>query len=98
MTKIKVLAAVTAFVAAAFLPSTADAECECRCMGGQNRPLCTSTMEIPPICAPTVCPIQPPALQPLMAPSLPPLGTVSCSMRQVYNPAARQYQWESICQ
>jgi len=76
----------------------AHAECECRCMSGQNRPICASTMEIPPICAPTVCPIEPPSIQPLMAPQLPPLGTSNCQLRQVWNPYARQYQWQRICQ
>lgn len=77
---------------------TVRAECECRCIGGQNRPICSSTMEMPPICPPTICPIEPPAVQPLMAPQLPPLGTSSCQTRQVWNPYARQYQWQRICQ
>ena len=80
------------------LSAAAHAECECRCMGGQNRPLCTNAMDLPPICAPTICPITPPSIQPLMAPQLPPLGTTNCQMRQVLNPYTRQYQWERICQ
>ncbi|CAE6946175.1 hypothetical protein R69608_05533 [Paraburkholderia nemoris] len=76
----------------------AHAECECRCMGGQNRPICSSTMELPPLCAPTVCPLEPPSIQPLMAPQLPPLGTTNCQPRQVWNQYAQQYQWQRICQ
>lgn len=76
----------------------AHAECECRCMGGQNRPICSSAMELPPLCGPAICPIESPSIQPLMSPQLPPLGTTNCQMRQVWNPYARQYQWQRICQ
>ncbi|CAH2796201.1 MAG: hypothetical protein CPDRYMAC_4486 [uncultured Paraburkholderia sp.] len=55
----------------------AHAECECRCMSGQNRPICSNAMELPPLCAPSACPLEPPSIQPLAAPQLPPLGTTA---------------------
>lgn len=78
--------------------TAAHAECECRCMGGRNQPFCSSTTELPPICPPTVCPIEPPSVAPIMAPQVPPIGTSNCQMRQIWNPYARQYQWERVCQ
>ena len=84
-------------VTLALTSSIAHAACECRCVGGQNRPICQSTLDMPPICPMTMCPIEPPALQPLASPQLPPLGTSACEMRQVYNPASQQYQWQRLC-
>jgi len=74
------------------------AECECRCVGGQNRPLCSNSIDLPPICPPMVCPIEPPSVPPILAPQVPPIGTSNCEMRQVLNPYTRQYQWQRVCQ
>lgn len=89
---------VLAFITLVACIDVVHAECECRCVGGQNRSICTSSMELPPICPPAVCPIEPPSIQPLMAPQLPPLGTSRCQMHQVWNPYVQQYQWQRICQ
>lgn len=89
-----IMAAGAVFV---FLTGIAHAACECRCVGGQNRPICENSLDLPPICPSTMCPLEPPSLQPLATPQLPPLGTSSCEMRQVYNPFVQQYQWQRLC-
>lgn len=77
--------------------SDAMAECVCRCTNGENVPLCSNTLEIPPICPPRVCPITPPSIEPIKAPRLPPLGTQSCWQQQVLNPYTNQYEWQRVC-
>ena len=78
------------------LMANADASCVCRCVDGEVQPLCSSSIDLPPICAPTICTIVPPSIAPIQ-PSLPPLGTSSCSQHQVLNPATNRYEWRSIC-
>lgn len=75
----------------------ANANCVCRCTNGENVPLCSSTLEIPPICPLRVCPIAPPSIEPIQAPQLPPLGTQNCWQQQVLNPNTNQYQWRRVC-
>jgi len=75
----------------------AQAECVCRCVNGEVKALCRSTLDLPPICAPTICPIVPPSIAPIPAPTLPPLGAKQCKQEQVYNKVTRQYEWKSIC-
>jgi hypothetical protein len=77
--------------------SGAYAGCVCRCTNGQNVPLCSSTLDLPPICPPTVCPIQPPSIAPIQSPQLPPLGTQNCQQQQVLNPYTHQYEWRRVC-
>ena len=73
------------------------AECECACVNGAMRPLCTSAIELRPICPPRVCPIVPPAVAPIAPLRLPPLGTEHCWMAQVYNQATLRYQFRQVC-
>lgn len=73
------------------------ASCVCRCVGGQMQPLCSSSIDIPPICPPTICSIVPPSIAPIQAPTIPPIGTSQCSQRQVLNPYTQQYEWRRIC-
>ena len=77
---------------------SAQANCECRCVNGSVQALCESSIDLKPICAPTICPLVPPAIAPITAPTLPPLGTSHCSNQQVLNPATGQYEWQRICQ
>jgi hypothetical protein len=78
-------------------PSATFAGCVCRCVNGEVRALCSSTLDLEPICSPQICPIVPPSIQPIQAPTLPPLGTQSCSQQQVLNPRTGQYEWRSVC-
>ena len=79
------------------LASIAYADCVCRCVGGEMRPICQSPLEVPPICPPTVCQIVPPSVAPIGVPMVPPVGTSQCSPRQVLNPYTNQYEWKTIC-
>jgi len=88
---------VAAWFVSLFPLSQANANCVCRCTNGQNVPLCSSTLDIPPICAPTICPIPPPAIEPIQPPQLPPLGTQTCWQQQVLNPYTHQYEWQRVC-
>jgi hypothetical protein len=76
----------------------ASAACVCRCVSGEMQPICSSSIDLPPICPPTVCAIVPPPVAPMQAPTVPPIGTTQCSPRQVLNPYTQQYEWRSICE
>lgn len=84
-------------LASVLVVADANADCVCRCTNGQNVPLCSSTLDIPPICPPQVCPIEPPSVAPIQSPQLPPLGTQNCWQQQVLNPSTNQYEWQRVC-
>jgi len=86
---------LTAIVA--FRAQAADAACECRCVNGNMQALCTSAIDIRPICGPTVCQIVPPSIAPIQSPTIPPIGTSSCSQAQVLDPYTHQYVWQQVC-
>lgn len=75
----------------------ASAACVCRCVNGEVKTLCESSIDLPPICAPQVCAIVPPSVAPIPAPRLPPIGTSACREVQVLNPATGQYEWKTVC-
>lgn len=77
--------------------SPAAAACQCSCVNGQVQPICSSSIDIRPICTPRICPIVPPAVRPIATPVVPPIGTRSCRMEQVLNPYTGQYEWRSVC-
>ena len=72
--------------------------CVCRCVNGEMTPICSSSIDLPPICPLTLCPLTPPSLQPLNPLVLPPLGTSQCQNKQVLNQRSGQYEWRVICQ
>lgn len=76
----------------------ASAACTCQCVNGTVTPLCSSTLDISPICSPVICPITPPSIAPINPITIPPIGTSNCSMQQVYNNHTRQYEWRQICE
>lgn len=78
-------------------PIQAQASCECRCVGGSMQALCSSSLDIPPICPATICEIPPASIAPIQTPRIPPIGTSECSQRQVLNPATHRYEWRSLC-
>ncbi len=80
-----------------FISFGAQAACVCRCSNGQNQPFCSGALDLPPICAPMVCPIVPPSITPIQAPQLPPLGTTQCHPQQVLNPYTNRYEWQTVC-
>jgi hypothetical protein len=79
------------------IPGIASSECYCTCMNGRNQPLCDSSMDLRPICAPKVCPIEPPSLKPINPPTLPPLGTRECRQEQVWDHNYGKYVWKKVC-
>jgi hypothetical protein len=90
------------YLAAAFssarFASDAFAGCVCRCVNGSVQAICSSTLDIQPICAPQICPFVPPSITPIQPPSIPPIGTTSCAPVQVLNPRTNQYEWQRVCQ
>jgi hypothetical protein len=79
------------------LPTTVSATCVCRCVNGEMQPICSNSIEVPPICPPTVCQIVPPSVAPVPTPMVPPIGATSCEPEQVLNPYTQQYEWRTIC-
>ena len=86
---------LVALLLAIITASPVAAHCVCRCVNGQMMALCTSTMDIAPmcpgICQPTPLGIEPPSY------GLPPLGTTSCRQVQVYDPSVGRYNWKRVC-
>lgn len=80
-----------------FFPNQSDASCVCRCIDGNNIPICSSSIDLRPICPPKVCPIKPPSVQPIFPPRVPPIGTRNCIPKQVYNPYTNRYEWKEVC-
>ena len=78
-------------------PTVALAECICSCVNGQVQPICSTAIEVRPVCGPRVCPIVPPSVQPIPAPRVPPIGTSKCGPKQVWNPSTGMYEWRVIC-
>ena len=81
------------------LTGVADAACRCVCIEGYStpQPLCDSSIEVRPICAPRVCPVAQPSVPPVQAPVVPPVGTTNCQQEHVFNPFTGQYEWKTVC-
>ena len=77
---------------------TIYANCVCRCMNGEMVPICSNTMEMPPMCPSQMCPMTPPSMKPMDPMTMPPMGTKSCTNQQVLNTYTHQYEWKLICQ
>ena len=73
------------------------ASCSCECVGGRVVPICSSSLDIRPICPPRICPITPPSIAPITPPRVPPIGTTNCRQMQIYNPRTGQYEWKEVC-
>jgi len=77
--------------------SSATNSCECKCVNGTVRAICSSSIAIAPICSPNVCPIIQPSLKPIATPQVAPVGTNQCSLQQVYNSTVNKYEWKNLC-
>ena len=82
-------------VAATFSAGPAAAACQCVCMNGNVEAVCSSSIDIEPICPPRICPIVPPSVRPIDPPRVPPVGTNRCRSEQVWN--GEEYEWVEIC-
>ncbi len=87
---------VVSAVLVATLPAPANAACVCRCINGQNQPVCSQVYEVPPICPPTVCMVAPPSVDQVQPYRLPPIGTSRCRREQVFD-NDRGWIWTSVC-
>jgi len=76
---------------------SASASCQCVCMNGEVRAICTNALDIEPICSPRICPITEPSISPIQSPRIPPIGTSQCVQRQVYNEIRNKYEWREVC-
>lgn len=77
-------------------PRHLTADCVCKCVDGQFIPVCSSTLDIPPICPPRICPMPPPAIKPLPSLSIPPLGTSTAVQAQVFDEDTGEYEYEEL--
>jgi len=96
MRRVFALISVTIWLVA-LVGARAEASCTCRCVDGEQQPLCSSAMEIAPICPPRICPIVAPSIAPIRPPTIPPLGTSSCRQAQVCD-FSGNCQWQQVCQ
>ena len=74
-----------------------SASCRCVCINGQVQAICSSSIDLKPICPPRICPIKSPSIRPIQTPVIPPIGTSNCRKEQVYNDNTRRYEWRTIC-
>ena len=72
--------------------------CTCQCINGEVQPICSNSMDLPPMCSNQMCPVTPMSIQPQTPITTQiPMGTTSCQNEQVYNSYTRQYEWKMIC-
>lgn len=93
----QVIAIIFLLVNLSVATNVALADCQCVCMNGEVRAICSNSLDIEPICPPRVCPITPPSVEPIQIPRVPPIGTTSCVQKQVYNEYTRRYEWKEVC-
>jgi len=84
-------------VATLLLVVNSYAGCRCVCMDGQVQAVCSSTLDIEPICAPRICPIETPSIAPIQTPRVSPIGTSRCVQKNVYNDNTGRYEWKEVC-
>jgi hypothetical protein len=92
----RVLLGLSAGVAL-LISAPAEAACTCECVDGEMQPLCSSPLDIPPICPPRICPIVGPSIAPINPPTLPPVGTWSCRQARICDPYGN-CRWQQVCE
>lgn len=95
-TNVRVLLAIFMVVASGFGARPADASCQCACVNGTVRAVCSSAIDLKPICAPRVCRIAPPRVRPITPPTIPPVGTSRCRPELVWT--GHKYEWVKLCE
>ncbi len=81
---------------ALLMSARAEAGCTCQCVDGRMQPLCESSIDLPPICPPSVCPIGGTSLAPINPPTVPPIGTSSCRQARICDPFGN-CRWQQVC-
>lgn len=89
--------AIYSIIFSIFTFSKAYSSCICKCVNGQNIPICSNTMELAPICPPKICPLRSPSIKPTENLIIPPIGTQNCSKEQVFNSFTARYEWKNLC-
>jgi hypothetical protein len=79
-------------------PLAVEAACVCRCVNGKARAICSSTLDIEPICASKICSTTQPSIDEIQRPRVPPVGTSVCRQVQIYNERTRRYEWLEVCE
>jgi hypothetical protein len=92
----KLIIALLTFCISVALTSQAWAECTCQCVNGRMQPLCSSSLDLPPICPPAICPIMSPSIAPINPPTIPPLGATSCQQARVCDQFGN-CRWQQVC-
>jgi hypothetical protein len=89
----------TLFIALVLLMSSNEsrAACSCECVNGSVQAICSSSIDVRPVCAPRVCPVRTPSVRPIDPPTVPPVGTSFCRSEQVLNPQTNRYEWKRVC-
>jgi hypothetical protein len=92
--------AIALFLALAFalllaFTSSVFASCECRCVDGESQAVCSSSLEVPPICSRQSCPVTP-SMSPV-GPLNPPIGSGLCDTVQVFNRRTGHYDTKQLC-
>ena len=82
---------------ALLLGAHAEASCTCQCVDGEMQPLCSSSIDIPPICPPRICPLAVPSIEPINPPKIPPVGTSSCRQARICDQFGN-CRWQQVCQ
>lgn len=90
------LALVLALAVGLLSSLVASANCQCLCVNGNVEAICSSSIDVEPVCAPRICPIVPPSVRPIDPPRVPPIGTSQCRSEQVWD--GEKYVWVEICQ
>ena len=94
----------TIFVAvAAWLMSfvaPVSAGCQCACIDGESRAVCSGNFDIKPSCTLRNCPLDTPKTldeASMQTPKMPVPRISHCVKRQIYNDQIRAYEWKDIC-
>lgn len=93
----KTISLIVAYITMISFVLSANADCQCVCIDGEVRAVCSSTIDIESICPPRNCPIVPPSVEPIQQPTVPPVGTSNCIQQQIYNEYTGQYEWRDVC-
>jgi len=75
----------------------AEASCTCHCIDDEMQPLCTTSLDIRPICPVRICPIAGPSIAPINPPTIPPVGTSSCRQARICDPFGN-CRWQQVCE
>jgi hypothetical protein len=83
-------------VALSLFASQAFADCYCRCLNGTSQPICSGTLDVPPICSQQNCPVTP-SMQPVQPLDQSIGGTATCDTVDVFNRRTGRYETRPVC-